>query len=200
MGQVVIPIMIGTGIKHVSFRLVPKLKSTSILGTDMIKNLKMTLNCETGTWWLPGSSPTRYHMEAKPHSLSKPLIENTTSDKKKATKTSKEDNNKTMKNKINSNNKILTSVNNRIKAKTKSIENNNEELKPKFWGKIKLKSRRKIGKTVVGRNRSHITRLNLFLPCAVVLFCFHIYVADPDKPWRKTGEKPSSGRPKPGGV
>ena len=43
--QVVIPIMIGKDVKHVkhvSFRLVPKLKSTSILGTGMIKNLKMT--------------------------------------------------------------------------------------------------------------------------------------------------------------
>ena len=52
IGQIVIPIMIGKDMKHVSFRLVPKLKSTSILGTDMIKSLKMTLNYDTETWWL----------------------------------------------------------------------------------------------------------------------------------------------------
>ena len=39
IGQVVIPIMIGKDVRHVSFRLVPKLKSTSILGTDMIKRM-----------------------------------------------------------------------------------------------------------------------------------------------------------------
>ena len=60
IGQVSIPIMFGKEVKHVSFRLVPKLKSTSILGTDMIKNLKMTLNYDTGTWWLPGIPPTGY--------------------------------------------------------------------------------------------------------------------------------------------
>ena len=32
-GQVIIPIMIGKDVKHVSFRLVPKLRSTRILGT-----------------------------------------------------------------------------------------------------------------------------------------------------------------------
>ena len=36
IGQVIIPIIIGKDVKHVSFRLVPKLRSTSILGTDMI--------------------------------------------------------------------------------------------------------------------------------------------------------------------
>ena len=49
--QVVLPLMIGKDIKHVSFRLVPKLTFTSILVTDMIKNLKITLNYDTGTWW-----------------------------------------------------------------------------------------------------------------------------------------------------
>ena len=39
-----------------------------------------------------------------------------------------------MENEINSNNKILTSVNNRIKSETKGIENNNKESKPKYWG------------------------------------------------------------------
>ena len=100
IGQAVIPIMIGKDIKHVSFLLIPKLKSTSILGTDMIENLKMILNYDTETWWLPGSPPTRYHMEARPHSLPKPIIENTTSDRKKAQKTSKEDSNGIMENKI----------------------------------------------------------------------------------------------------
>ena len=37
IGQVVIPIMIGKDVKHVSFRLVPKLKYTSVLRTDIIK-------------------------------------------------------------------------------------------------------------------------------------------------------------------
>ena len=82
----------------------------------MIKNLKMTLNCDTGTWWLPGSPPTRYQMEAKPHFLPKPIIENTTLDKKKATKTNKEDINKIIENKINCDNKTSTSENNRIKS------------------------------------------------------------------------------------
>ena len=41
IGQVVIPIMIGKDVKHVSFRLVSKLKSTSILGADMIKSIKL---------------------------------------------------------------------------------------------------------------------------------------------------------------
>ena len=77
------------------------------MGTDTIKNLKMTLNYDTGTWWLPGSPPNHYHMEARPHSLPKPIIENTTSDRKKATKTN-EDSKGIMGNKINSNNKIQT--------------------------------------------------------------------------------------------
>ena len=87
IGQIVIPIMVGKDVKHVSFRLVPKSKSTSILGTDLIENIKMTLNYDTRTWQLTGSPPTRYHMEARPHSLPKPIIENTTSHRKKATKT-----------------------------------------------------------------------------------------------------------------
>ena len=49
IGQVIISFMIGKEFKHVSFQLVPKLKSTSILGADIIKNLKMTLNYDTGT-------------------------------------------------------------------------------------------------------------------------------------------------------
>ena len=106
----------------------------------MIENLKMTINYGTGTWWLPGRAPARFYMEARPHSLPKPIIENTTSDSKKATKTNKEDSNRIMENKINSNNKILTSVNNRIKSETKGRENNTEESKPKFGGKIQLKS------------------------------------------------------------
>ena len=91
-------------------------------------------------------------MEAVPHSLPKPIIENTSSVRNKLTKTSKEENDKIMENKINSNNKILTSVNNRFKSGMKGIENNNKELKPKFGGKIKLKSERENGKTMLGRN------------------------------------------------
>ena len=60
----------------------------------MIKSLKMTLNYDTGS---------RYHMEARSHSLPKPIIENTTSDGEKATKTGMEDNVKIMENKINNN-------------------------------------------------------------------------------------------------
>ena len=152
IGQVFIPIMIGKDVKHVSLRLVPKLKSTSILGTDTIINLKMTLKYNTGTWCLPDSPSARYHVEASPDSLPKPIIENTTSDRKKATKTSKEDNDKIMENKINSNNKILTGVNNRIKSGTKGIESSNEESKPQCWRKIKLKTERENCKTMVGRN------------------------------------------------
>ena len=96
-------------------------------------------------------------MEARPHSLPKPIIENTTSDKKKATKTNNEDNKKIMENKINSNNKILTIANSRIKAETKGIENNNKKSKPKFGGKIKLKNQRENGKTAVGRNPNDFT-------------------------------------------
>ena len=152
IGQVIIPIMIGKDVKHVSFRLVPKLRSTSILGTDMIKNLKMTLNYDTGTWGLPGSPPTRYQMEAKPHSLLKPIIDNTTLDKKKATKTNEEDINEIIENKINCDNKISTSGKNQIESETKGIKNNNKEVRPKFGGKIKSKSERENGKTMIGRN------------------------------------------------
>ena len=70
IGQVVIPIMDGKDVNHVSFRLLPKLKSTSIFGTDMIKCLKMTLNYDTETWWLSGSLPSRYH---KPNQSQKTL-------------------------------------------------------------------------------------------------------------------------------
>ena len=87
-----------------------------------------------------------------PHSLPKPIIESTISNRKKTTKTSKEDNDKIMENKINRNSKILTSVNSGIKSEMKSIENNNEESKLKFGGKIKFKSKRENVKTVVGRN------------------------------------------------
>ena len=66
-------------------------------------------------------------MEARPHSLPKPIIKNTKSDRKKAAKTSKEDSNGISAKKMNS--KIQTSVNNRIKSETKSIENNKKELK-----------------------------------------------------------------------
>ena len=82
IGQVVIPIMIGKDIEHMSFRLVPKLRSTSILGTDMIRNLKMTLDYDTGIWWLPVIPPIRYQMEARPQSLPKPIIESVISNKK----------------------------------------------------------------------------------------------------------------------
>ena len=162
IGQVVILIIIGKDVKHMSFRLVPKLKSTRILGTEMIQNLKMTLNYDTGTWWLPRSPPSRYHMEARLHSLTKPSLENTTSGREKATKTSKEDSNGIMENKINSYNKILTSVNNRIKSETKGAENNNKESKPKFGGEIKLKSVRENGKSVVGRNPNDFTQTQTY--------------------------------------
>ena len=65
IGPAIIPNMIGKDVEHMSFRLVPKLRSTSILGTEMIKNLKITIDYDTGTWWLPGSPPTRYQMEAR---------------------------------------------------------------------------------------------------------------------------------------
>ena len=152
IGQVIIPIMIGKDIKHVLFRLVPESISTSILGTDLIKNLKMTLNYDTGTSWLPGSPPTGYQMEARPHSLPRTMIESVASDKRKARKTSKEDSSGISENKINCDNKISTSGNNRIKSVAKSIENNNKEVRPKFGGKIKLKSERENGKTMIGRN------------------------------------------------
>ena len=118
----------------------------------MIKNRKMTPYYDTGTWWLPGSPPNRYQTEATPHFLSRPIIESVASDKKKARKTSEEDSNGSMENKINSNNKILTSVNNRMKSETEGTENKNKELKPNLEGKIKLKSVGENVKTVVGRN------------------------------------------------
>ena len=68
----------------------------------MIKNLEMILDYDTGTWWLPGSPPTRYQMEARPHSLPKPIIERIASDKRKATKTSKEDSSGISENKLHS--------------------------------------------------------------------------------------------------
>ena len=58
------------------------------------------------------------------------------------------------------NNKIQTRVDNRIKSETKGIENNNKELKPKFGGKIKLKSERENSKTVVGRNLNDFNQAN----------------------------------------
>ena len=89
-------------------------------------------------------------MEARPQSLPRPIIESITSDKRKITKTSKEDSSGISENKMNS--KTQTSVNNRIKSEKNDIENNNEKLKPKFRGKIKLKSERENGKTMIGRN------------------------------------------------
>ena len=101
----------------------------------------MTLNYDTGTWWLPGIPPIRYHMEVRPHSLPQSIIENTISDRKKATKTSKENSNGISENEMNG--KIQKNVNNRIKSETKGIENNNRgESKPKFESKIKFKSER----------------------------------------------------------
>ena len=85
----------------------------------MIKNLKMTLNYDTGTWWLTCSPPTRYQIETSPHTLPKPIIENTTSNRKKASKTSKEDSNKISENKINCGNKI------EISNETTEIRNKN---------------------------------------------------------------------------
>ena len=130
--------MIGKDVKHVLFRLVPKFISTSILGTDMIKNLKMTLNYDTETRWLLGSLLTRCHMVAIPNSLPKPTIQETTHNRKKGAKTSNEDSNKISENKINSSGKIENSVNSRIKSKIKGIKNNNNKLKPNFRGKINL--------------------------------------------------------------
>ena len=158
IGQVIIPIIIGKDVKHVSFRLVPKLRSTSILGTDMIKNLKMTLDYDTETWWLPGSPPTRYQMEARAQSLPRPIIESIISDKRKATKTNKEYNREVNENKLNG--KIQTSVNKQTKSETKGIENDNKELKPKFEGKIKLRSERENGKTMIGRNLKDLNQAN----------------------------------------
>ena len=158
IGQVIIPIIIGKDVKQVFFRLVPKLRSTIILGTDMIKNLKMILDYDTGTWWLPGNPPTRYQMEARPQSLPRPIIVSVISDKRKATKTSKEHSSEINKNKLNS--KIQTSVNNRTKSETKGIENDNKELKPKFGGRIKLKSERENGKTMIERNLNDLNQAN----------------------------------------
>ena len=99
-------------------------------------------------------------MEARPPALSKPIIENTTLDRKRATKTNKGDSNEIIRNKINCDNEIVTSVNNRIKSETKNIENNNkEESKPKFGGKIKLKSERENGKTRVGKNPNYFNQI-----------------------------------------
>ena len=49
------------------------------------------------------------------------------------------------------NSKTQTNVNNRIKSETNYLENN-KQLNPKFRGKIKLKSERENGKTMIGRN------------------------------------------------
>ena len=95
-------------------------------------------------------------MEARPHSLPRPIIEKVASDKRKATKTSKNDSNGISENKLNS--QIKTSANNQIKSETKDIENNNKELKPKFGGKIKLKSERENGITTIGRNLNNFNQ------------------------------------------
>ena len=116
----------------------------------MIKNLKIILNYDTRTWWLPGSPRTHNRMESMPHSLPKPIIENTTSDRKKATKTSKENSNGISENEMIS--KIQKNLNGRIKTGTKRRENNNKESKPKFGAKIKLKSGRENDKTMLGKN------------------------------------------------
>ena len=97
-------------------------------------------------------------MEIRLHSLPKPIIENTTSDRKKAPKTSKGDSNGISENKWNS--KIQTSINNRIKSETKGIKKNNKELKTKFGGKMKLKSEEENSKTVVGRNPNDFNEAN----------------------------------------
>ena len=63
--------------------------------------------------------------------------------RKRRQKKSKEDSNGIMENETNSNNKILSSVNNRIKSETEGIENDNKELKPKFERKKIKKWKRK---------------------------------------------------------
>ena len=152
ISQMVIPIRISKAVNHVSFRLVPELKSTSILVTNMIKSLKITLNQNIETWWLPGSPPTRYHMETMPNSLFKSISEGPIQNLKKGSITSNQDSKKINANKINSNIKIQNSANSRFKSGTEGIENNNKELKTKFEGKIKSKSGRENFKTLLERN------------------------------------------------
>ena len=78
----------------------------------------MTLNFDTETWWLPGSPPTRCHMEAMTNSLPKPISEDPIQNWRKGAKISKEDTDKISENEINSNSKIQNSVNSRIKSGT----------------------------------------------------------------------------------
>lgn len=76
--KVVISIIIGGKAKHSMFRLVPKLKYACILGTDMFKVLRMILHYDSETWWLSGSPPTCYPMEAHPNLIPHLITDNKT--------------------------------------------------------------------------------------------------------------------------
>lgn len=43
--------------------------SLGILGTDMVRAIRMTLDCNTATLWLPSKPPTKYKLESNPNSL-----------------------------------------------------------------------------------------------------------------------------------
>ena len=65
-GQVLIPIELGHIKKYLLFRLVPELRSTGILGTDMIERLGLKLDFEKRNWWLPEKPHIKYKIETDP--------------------------------------------------------------------------------------------------------------------------------------
>ena len=52
--------------KYLLFRLVPELRSTGILGTDMIERLGLKLDFEKKNWWLPEKPQIKYKIETDP--------------------------------------------------------------------------------------------------------------------------------------
>ena len=66
VGQVLISIEVGHIKKYSLLRLVPRLRSTEILRTDVIERLGLKLDFEKKMWWLPQKSQIEYKKESNP--------------------------------------------------------------------------------------------------------------------------------------
>ena len=65
-GLVLIPIEVGHIKKYLLFILVPELRSTGILETDMIERLGLKLDFEKKNWWIPEKPQIKYKIETDP--------------------------------------------------------------------------------------------------------------------------------------
>ncbi|XP_033228763.1 uncharacterized protein LOC117180389 [Belonocnema kinseyi] len=73
IGQVLIPVRIGYVTKELLFRIVPKLTSKGIIGTDMLRKLGLQMDYEINHWCLPKLPEIRYAIKALPKANSKPI-------------------------------------------------------------------------------------------------------------------------------